>query len=153
MLQRLPTLKVRRTHLALDSRLTGSALIFVEQGNIILATAVWLPSVLIPGVIIFSLCYILFSVYYNFRWPYTKPILVWVSRLFPWGMMDVFFLGILVALVKLVALADVLLGTDFYAFLALIFTYTAAISSLEPFLLWQKLEDAGDKQLEICYEQ
>ncbi|MFV1985275.1 MAG: paraquat-inducible protein A, partial [Thiohalomonadales bacterium] len=135
-----------------NATLTDSALIFVEQGNSILAATVWLPTVLIPGAIIFGLFYILVSIYYDLRWPYTKFILVWVSRLLPWGMMDVFFLGILVALVKLVALADVLLGTGFYAFLALIFTYAATIATLEPYLLWIKLDDHYDQQHEINYE-
>jgi paraquat-inducible protein A len=60
--------------------------------------------------------------------------------------MDVFFLGILVALVKMVALADVVLGTGFYAFMLLIFLYAASISSLEPHLLWETLHNQPDRQ-------
>ena len=132
--------------------LTGSALIFLEQGSPELAATVWLPSVFIPGFIIFGLFYVLLSIRYDLGWFYTKPILVWVSRLLPWGMMDVFLLGVLVALVKLVALADVFLGTGFYAFIVLIFLYAAAISSLEPHVLWGSLDKQGS-QYEACHEQ
>ncbi|MFV2059831.1 MAG: paraquat-inducible protein A [Gammaproteobacteria bacterium] len=135
-----------------DVTLTDSALIFAERGNPILAALVWLPSVLIPGIIIFGLFYILVSIYYDLEFPYTKPILVWLSRLLPWGMMDVFFLAILVALVKLVALADVLLDTGFYAFLALIITYAATIASLEPYLLWAKLDNNFEHQHDVKHE-
>ena len=126
--------------------LTDSAMIFIELGSPELATAVWIPSVLIPGVIISGLLYVLLSIRFNLGWPYTKPMLVWVSRLLPWGMMDVFLLGVLVALVKLVALADVLLGPGFYAFIALIFAYAAATASLEPHLLWECLDKPTDNQ-------
>lgn len=119
--------------------LTGSALIFIEQGSPELAIVVLLSSVLIPGFSILGLLYVLLSIRYRSNWPYTRKILSWVSRLLPWGMMDVFLLGILVALVKLVALADIVLGTGFYAFVGLIFLYAAAISSIEPHMLWESL--------------
>jgi paraquat-inducible protein A len=137
--------------------LTDSAMIFIELGSPELAATVWLPSVFIPGFIIFGLFYVLLSIHYGLDWLYTKPILVWVSRLQPWGMMDVFLLGVLVALVKLVALADVLLGTGFYAFVVLIFVYAAATASLEPHLLWECLDKQANKhqgnQYETCHEQ
>ncbi len=132
--------------------LTDAALIFIERGNPGLAAIVWLSSVFIPGFIIFGLFYILISIHFNMHLPYTKPTLVWVSRFLPWGMMDVFFLGMLVSLVKLVALADILLGSGFYAFLALIFTYAAASASLEPCLLWKHLDKNTGKQPEACHE-
>jgi len=128
-----------------ETTLTGAALVFLEQGSPELAAAVWIPSVFIPGCIIFGLFYILFSIYYSLDWPFRKTILIWVSRLLPWGMMDVFLLGILVALVKLAMLADILLGTGFFAFIALIFVYAAACSSLELRALWERL----DKQHKI----
>ena len=59
-------------------------------------------------------------------------------------MMDVFFLGVLVALVKLVALADILLSTGFFAFVVLIFVYAAAIASPEPRAIWELLGRQSD---------
>lgn len=132
--------------------LTDAALIFIERGNPGLAAVVWLSSVFIPGFIISGLFYILISIHFNLHLPYTKPILVWVSHFLPWGMMDVFFLGMLVSLVKLAALADVLLGSGFYALLALIVTYTAAKASLEPYLLWKYLDTRTVEQPEACHE-
>jgi len=110
-----------------------------------LAATVWVPSVLIPGFIIYGLLYVLLSIRFDLGLPYTRPLLVWASRLLPWAMMDVFLLGVLVALVKLVALADVLLGPGFYAFIALIFAYAAATASLEPHTLWVSIDRQAGK--------
>jgi paraquat-inducible protein A len=131
--------------------LTDSAMIFVELGSPELAATVWIPSVFIPGFIIFGLLYVLLSIRFALGWPFTKPILIWVSRFLPFGMMDVFLLGVLVALVKLVALADVLLGPGFYAFIAVIFTYAAATASLEPHVLWELLDKQPDEQREVYH--
>ena len=56
-------------------------------------------------------------------------------------MMDVFLLGILVSLVKLVGLADVVIDMGFYAFFLLVVLYAATIASLEPHTLWESLKN------------
>jgi paraquat-inducible protein A len=56
-------------------------------------------------------------------------------------MMDVFLLGILVSLVKLVGLAEVEIHMGFYAFFLVVVLYAATIASLEPHTLWEALKD------------
>ena len=126
----------------LSTTITGAAYIFMQQGSPELAAIVWLPSVLIPGLIIAGLFYVLFSIRFQMNWRYTKSVLVLISRLLPWGMMDVFMLGILVSIVKLVSLADVVIGTGFYAFAILVILYASTIASLEPHTLWECLKDS-----------
>jgi paraquat-inducible protein A len=121
----------------------------MQQGSPELAAIVWLPSVLIPGFIISGLFYVLFSIRFQMNWCYTKPILAWISRMLPWGMMDVFFLGVLVSLVKLIALADVVLGTGFYAFVLLVLSYASTIASLEPHTLWESLRHQAKLRDEV----
>jgi paraquat-inducible protein A len=133
----------------LSTTITGAAYIFMQQGSPELAAIVWLPSVLIPGLIIAGLFYVLFSIRFQMNWRFTKPILVWISRLLPWGMMDVFMLGILVSMVKLVGLADVVIGTGFYAFAVLVVLYAATIASLETHTLWEHLKDQPDSRKEL----
>lgn len=55
----------------------------------------------------------------------------------PWGMMEVFLLGMLVSLVKLSHLATVVLGTAFWATAALIVVLTLAARAFDTRLLWQ----------------
>ena len=55
----------------------------------------------------------------------------------PWGMMEVFLLGMLVSLVKLSHLATVLLGPAFWATACLIVVLTLAARAFDTRLLWQ----------------
>ena len=135
----------------LNTTITGAAYTFMRSGSPELAAIVWLPSVLLPGLILLGLFYVLFSIRFEMNWRYTKPVLVWISRLLPWGMMDVFLLGILVSLVKLVGLAEVVIDMGFYAFFLLVVLYAATIASLEPHTLWEALKDKKGNQNESEY--
>jgi len=137
----MPIMTLTIVGVKLSTTITGAAYIFYQQGSPELAAIVWLPSVFIPGVIILSLFYVLFSVRFQMNWRYAKPLLVLTGRLLPWGMMDVFMLGILVSIVKLVGLADVVIGTGFYAFAFLVVLYASTIASLETHTLWERLTE------------
>jgi paraquat-inducible protein A len=143
-----PVMSISILGVVQDASISDAALAFIHAGSPELAAIVWLPSVLIPGLTIVSLLYVLASIRFDLNWPGTKTLLVWISRMLPWGMMDVFLLGILVSLVKLAALADIALGTGFYAFLILIFLYAASIASLEPHSLWEQLGGDYERQFE-----
>jgi paraquat-inducible protein A len=130
-----PVMTINIAGIERATTLTGSAMIFIELGSPELAATV--------------LLYVLLSIRFDLGLPYTRPLLVWASRLLPWAMMDVFLLGVLVALVKLVALASVLLGPGFYAFIALIFAYAAATASLEPHTLWESIDRQAGKLQEV----
>ena len=121
----------------------------MSSGSPELAAIVWLPSVFFPGLILSGLFYVLFSIRFQKDWRYTKPVLVWIGRLLPWGMMDVFLLGILVSLVKLVGLADVVIDMGFYAFFLLGGLDAATIASLEPHTLWEALKDKKGNHNEL----
>ena len=58
----------------------------------------------------------------------------------PWGMVDVFILGALVALVKLTHIATVYVSPAFYALGGYILLLTAALASFEPHAMWERAE-------------
>lgn len=161
-----PVIGLEVAGVKIAATLADASMIFVTQGNIILGAVVALSSIFIPGFIIIGLFYIFTDIRFNLRLPYTKLILTWIVRLFPWGMVDVFFLGILVSLIKMLAMASLVLGPGFYAILALIFTYAAASATVEPYILWRCLDRNKDrnknrnnnqpasklKQAEVCHE-
>jgi paraquat-inducible protein A len=79
------------------------------------------------------------------RMPRWLPTLFrYVSTLTPWGMMDVFMLGILVSVVKLSDMATIVPGTSLFAFAILIFVLAAAQASLDPDLVWSRVPVAAD---------
>lgn len=59
----------------------------------------------------------------------------------PWGMVEVFLIGVLVSLVKLSAMARVLPGIALWSFAALV-VVLAAVLSFNPHGLWRRLEQA-----------
>jgi paraquat-inducible protein A len=62
-----------------------------------------------------------------------------VRSLQPWGMTEVFLLGILVSIVKLAGMAAVIPGAALFAFLVLIFVVAATAASLNPDIVWKRL--------------
>ena len=58
----------------------------------------------------------------------------------PWGMMEVFMLGILVSVVKLVKMATIIPGVALFTFLALIFVQAAMTVTLDNHLIWQHID-------------
>ena len=70
--------------------------------------------------------------------PRLAPFFRLVRSVKPWGMVDVFLLGMLVSLVKLSHLASVILGTAFWAMAGLILALTFAGRAFDTRLLWQQ---------------
>ena len=68
------------------------------------------------------------------------PVLSVLQAIKPWGMMEVFMLGILVSVVKLVKMATVIPGLSLYAFFALILIMAAGTASFDTHALWEKTE-------------
>jgi paraquat-inducible protein A len=61
----------------------------------------------------------------------------------PWGMLEVFMIGVLVTLVKLSTMARVLPGVALWSFAALVIVL-AAMLSFDPRDLWRYLEAPDD---------
>ena len=62
----------------------------------------------------------------------------------PWGMVEVFMLGVLVSLVKLAHLAGIVPGIALWAFAALMFVMAAIASVLDPRDLWARVAAARE---------
>ena len=106
-----------------------------------LASLVLLTCVLVPLVQMVGLLYILLPLQWDRR-PAIHGARVFrlVQEIAPWGMMEVFMMGILVALVKLGHMATIVPGISVFSFGGLIFVMAAAFSALDPPLLWQRLD-------------
>ena len=72
------------------------------------------------------------------------PWLVAAGRLLfvlnPWSMVEVFIIGVLVSLVKIGAMANVVLGVSFWAYLGFAICFTATFSSLDRLRMWREIE-------------
>ena len=113
-----------------------------RQGMWELALLVLLTSILVPLMQLLLLIYILLPIKFN-RTPWKlAQVFRFQQGLGPWGMMEVFMLGILVAVVKLLDMAQILPGLALWSFAILIFVLAGAAAALDPEIIWER---AGDR--------
>jgi paraquat-inducible protein A len=127
---------VAHTHL-----ITGIVGLY-NQGMYFLAAAVSFTIVIVPIFMLCSLCYLLLPLQAGLRLPGAARVLRWLLHLQPWNMVEIFMIGIIVAAVKLHKMATLEPGIAAWAVLTLMFVLTFISASLEPRLLWERLEAA-----------
>ena len=111
-----------------------------EQGMWEVAGVVLLTSILLPLLEIVGMLYVLLPLKFNMR-PWKLPLFFRLVRGFkPWGMMEVFMVGILVSFVKLSKMATIIPGVALYAFMILIFVLAASAAALDPHIVWNRVE-------------
>lgn len=74
----------------------------------------------------------------KFGTPAFNPVLLgkWLHYLGPWVMVEVFFLSILVALIKLTESGDVVYGVGFWLFMAFSVIFTYVFSKVDSYKIW-----------------
>jgi len=109
------------------------------QGMESLALLVFLTSILVPFVQLAGMLYVLVPLKFN-RVPWNLALVFrFLRSLQPWGMMEVFMLGILVSYVKLGKMATIVPGLALYSFVVLIFVLAGSAASLDPRIVWDRL--------------
>jgi len=130
----------------LEARIQETTLItgiieLYHQGMWMVAGVVLLTSIVVPLLELTGMLYVLLPLKVN-RCAWKMPLFFRTIRIFkPWGMMEVFMVGILVAFVKLSKMASIIPGMALYAFMMLIFVLAASAASLDPHIVWNRLED------------
>jgi paraquat-inducible protein A len=106
----------------------------------LVAALVFVTVVVVPATQIIAMLYVLLPLQFGA----VPPFVEFPLRLFqvakPWGMVEVFILGILVSLVKLAHMAHVITGVALWAFAALVLVFAALGSAFDPVRLWSRIE-------------
>jgi paraquat-inducible protein A len=110
------------------------------QGQYAVAALVFLTTMLAPGCQIALLVFVLAPIHFDWRRPGGIQAFRWLERVRAWSMMEVFLIGILVALVKLSDMADILPGLALWAFALLIPVLAGAFAFLDAEIVWRELE-------------
>ncbi|MBK8972486.1 MAG: paraquat-inducible protein A [Hahellaceae bacterium] len=110
------------------------------QGFDLLALLVFCFIVSLPFLYLFLLLAILVPI--KFNWRRSQPIFMGrlISFLLPWSMSEVFLIGVLVALIKVVAMADIVLGVSFWAYVCFAPIFTYVVSVVDVHRLWHWIE-------------
>lgn len=111
-----------------------------SQGMWMVAALVMFTIMVIPLLYLLGLLYVLLPLRLGYRPPYAARVFVWTLSLRPWNMVEVFMIGILVAIVKLIHMATIVPGLAMYSFAALIVVLTGSMAVLNPQVVWEKLE-------------
>ena len=110
-----------------------------DQGMWELAALVFLASILAPFLQIVGLLYLLVPLKLGRRPWKLGPAYRLVGKIGFWAMLEVYLLGIFVALVKLADFGTVVPDVALYAFFGLILVLAAASFSLDSRALWQRV--------------
>ena len=104
-----------------------------------LSFLVFLTSIVIPLIHILGMLYVLMPLKFN-RIPWKLALIFRIVReLRPWGMMEVYMLGVLVSLVKLSDIATIVPGIALYSFALLILLMAGSAASLDSRVVWNRL--------------
>jgi paraquat-inducible protein A len=105
-----------------------------------LAIVILFCSILAPGLKILLMLYILLPLKLGRTAPGIARTCRWLKTLGPWGMIEVYMVGVIIGMINLAALGSFALGTAFYCFVALFFVSSAASARFDPELVWERLE-------------
>ena len=111
-----------------------------QQDMKTIATLVLFTVVLVPAIHLLCMLYILVPLQLNLVPRHLARVFRLYMFLKPWGMMEIFMLGILVSIVKLIKMATIIPGVALYAFLALIFVLAAMAVTLDDHLIWKQID-------------
>lgn len=109
-----------------------------------MALGVGVFTILMPVLLISSLLYVSVPLLFGRVLPGSTYVFRAVVFFQTWVMVEVFFLGAIVSLIKLVKMAEVEIGIGFWAIGGLMLTLAGAVSSVDRTEFWDRIESAQE---------
>lgn len=120
--------------------LFGTAQALYFQNMAFLGALVFFTTIVVPAVQLTGMTYLLLSLRFG-TVPRQLPLALRILQAVrPWGMIEVFILGLLVSLVKLGGMASVQPGIALWSFGGLLVMIAAAIATFDPRVFWARQE-------------
>jgi paraquat-inducible protein A len=125
-----------------DTIMSG-VIYFLKSGSFEIALVIFVASILVPLMKLMILTYLLLSVKFKSLWrPKERTKLYRITEAVGrWSMLDIYVVTILVALVKLGALANIDAGPAAVYFAAVVVITMFAAESFDPRLIWDVIEE------------
>ena len=136
-----PIVEMELQGLRSETTLIGAVLSLSMEGVSLVALLVLATTILFPFMQMLILFYLLVPSPNPDERPGFSLLIRVMQTLRPWGMVEVFMLGVLVALIKLSNMATIIPGIALWAFCLLTIMLTVVVS-FNPRYLWQ-LEESG----------
>lgn len=128
----------------IDTTVIGAAIQLWQDDMPAVALLVLATTTVTPLLEMASVIWLVLPLRFGRRPPAFARVFRALQAAHPWAMVEVFILGILVALVKLAHLADVLPGPAMWCFGLLMLLLTTISAIIEPRDLWQAWEEARE---------
>ena len=120
----------------ITTTLYGAVQTLYDQKLAPIAILVFITTILVPGLELISMLYILLPLRAGIIARGFSPVFRFIQLLHPWGMVEVFMLGVLVSVVRLSNFATVVPGIALWSFAALMSVFTAVAQSFNPRDIW-----------------
>jgi paraquat-inducible protein A len=111
-----------------------------DDGYASIAILVLGTIVIIPGFMLGVIMSLVVPLRKKWKAPWLIPAGRLLFALNPWSMVEVFVIGVLVSLVKIGAMATVVLGISFWAYVGFALCFTATLASLDRLQMWREIE-------------
>lgn len=114
--------------------------VLVENEYLSLAIIQLLAIVILPALVLLGLVYLCLPLSIGKRPLAAEYVLEWIFKLLPWSMAEIFIIGVIVSLIKIVSLADVTLGPSFFAYIGFTLCMTWMLTYLDKHQLAELLK-------------
>lgn len=125
--------------------LFGAVRALWDQGAEAVAVLVFVTTIVVPLLEMGITLLILVPLRLGGAAPATGLLLRIVQAVRPWGMVEVFILGVLVSLVKLAHQATVIPGIALWSFAGLMLLFAAAAASFDPREVWMRIAQSSPR--------
>ena len=125
-----------------EATLLGTIHAVYKDGMWVVAFLMLATTVLAPFQQIIAMLYVLLTLRYGNGAGHPEAVMKLWALARRWAMIEVFFLGVLVSLVKLQGMAIVIPGVALWSFAGLMVLLTAAIASFDVRMIWDRLAGA-----------
>lgn len=136
-----PFLSLHANGLEKVMTLPRSAYELYLDGYLTIAILVMGPIIIVPAMMIAALVALLLGIRKGKPARWLVPTGRFLFFLNPWSMVEVFVIGVLVSLVKIGAMATVVIGVSFWAYTVFAICFLATLTNLDRVQLWERIEE------------
>lgn len=125
--------------------LMGSIGILFAASHEALAVIVFAVIVAAPALLLCGIAYVAASIHLQRELPGARVFLRWALSIAPWNMAEIFLIGILVSLIKIISMADIALGLSFWAYVLFTICMILVTINFDRREVWTMLEFGRDE--------
>ena len=142
--QGFPIVELETNGITSQTTLFGALVALWGEDMQIVAVMVFCSTILFPLTELLALLYVLIPLRAGYVPPAFNRVLRAIQFVRPWGMIEVFMLGVLITIVKMVSLARVIPEAALFAFGVLTLMF-AVVVTFDPRILWDLADELGDR--------